>query len=170
MAGTESNEPFYRITMDNNVWDGALIGAGIGAVTSGAVVGAARMRYSGVDRRNARDLQILGNQKEFFEGEVDRAFNKFEGKKDRIRQASYDRDVREKKIDKINQKSKRKLDKLGARLQKVNDDLAHESNLEAIKQRTLYGRHMGGWRNAAIIGASSVIGGGVGMISDGLSN
>ncbi len=170
MPGPESNEPFYRITMDNDVWDGALIGAGIGAVSSGAVVGAAKMRYNGVEKRNARDKKVLQNQREHFEGEVDRAFNKFEGKKDRIRQSSSDRDIKAQKIEKINQKQAKKMEKLGARLQKVNDDLVHESNLEAIKKRTLYGRHMGGWKNAAIIGASSVIGGGLGMISDGLDN
>lgn len=170
MAGVASNEPTQRVSRNNSVVEGAWIGAGVGAAGAGAVALGAKARYNSLDKRQARDLEVLNNQKEYFTDRVEKVHNKFEGKADKIRSKGMDRTLQEMRIDQNNMKRNKRIQKEGVKLAKVNDDLAHVSNLQGLKDRHLYSRMGKGKGSLAILGASAIVGAGTGMLADAAVN
>lgn len=162
------NEPYQRVSKDNGVFDGALIGAAVGAGGATAGVFGTRMHYGGIEKRQQRDLKALNNQKTYLEGQADRIGDKLGSKIDKLEGKRMNETKRQKKISKLEDKWDKKVGAIESKMHKVDKDLAHVSNLEGLKNKHLYSK-MGGWRNAAIIGASAVVGGGVGMIADELN-
>lgn len=67
------NEPYQRVSQDNSVFDGALIGAAIGMGGAGAGVFGVRMHYSGIDNRVKREQKRLQNEVNFRQSKVDQA-------------------------------------------------------------------------------------------------
>jgi hypothetical protein len=165
MMAVSSNEPYSRVSQDNGVFDGALIGATVAAGGAGAGIYGARMNYKGIDKRNERDLQALNAKKDILMGSVDKIHNKFESKNEKARQGRFS----DMNIEMNNEKRNKKMQKIGKKLEPVNNSLAHHNNVQGIKDSHMYSKMGGGWRKAGIIGASAVVGGGVGMIADGVN-
>ena len=280
MAGVASNEPYQRVSRDNGVFDGMLIGMAVAAGGASAGVFGARMHYNGIDRRVERDRARLESQLETQKQKAQRLENKFnrvsqnagpriwerrgynrgleaeerimrQGRRlenalnqnrqrdiealqqtasssiddtvaramerhpsanpENIRQHNIDvnaqrneylRQVNEinnaydRQINELRQGISQRLDqnkdvryknkvqnniekrvnnvynKYTKSVQEAVDTarLLNEMNepgyVDKMRSKHIYGRHMGGWKNAAIIGASAVIGGGLGMLAD----
>lgn len=286
-----ANEPYQRVSRDNGVFDGALIGAAVGAGGAGAGVFGARMSYNGIGKRVDRDRAKLQRQATREEGAVNRAqksytkaqnagpnvlekrkynrgseaadqinargsrqeeiinrnrvdsynslhntasssINELQADEASIRNqrnldrgyqspsvsmndvsgservnsgregyASYQNqldDHYDGEIDKVRSRTaqnlqsnpdvqyRNKVDKrLADKVERKQNNLIDKSHQFANTQNTIksmddpgyvkkmqgnhvYSKHMGGWKNAAIIGASAVVGAGVGMIADGI--
>ena len=290
MAGVASNEPYQRVSRDNGVFDGMLIGMAVAAGGASAGVFGARMHYNGIGQRVERDRARLESQLEAQKQKAQRLEDKFnrvsqnagprfyerpffnkgeQAEADIVRRANRHKNVVEQNrqadlqnlfqttSDSINrtaeeeahrqtqqrrqfgypnpkvvsddvmntdvingqrdtymehrdninryydqqisQIDQRMMDELSNnkhvqrrnkiqqnidnRVNKVYNkytkavhdavDTARQLNeigqpgyVDKLRSKHIYGRHMGGWKNAAIIGASAVIGGGLGMLTD----
>jgi hypothetical protein len=162
------NEPYQRVSQDNGVFDGALIGAAVGAGGAGAGVFGTRMRYNGIEKRQQRDLGVLNRQKDLLTERADHLGDKFGSKLDKLN-SKPNSPKRDRKISNIEDKWDKKVGGIESKMNKIDRDLAHVSNLDGLKQKHAYSKMSGGWRKAGIIGASAVVGSGVGMIADGLN-
>lgn len=276
------NEPLQRVSQDNGVFDGALIGAAIAAGGAGAGVFGTAMHYNGIDNRVKREQKNLQNQlktDEYRTNLMEKRFDKAVGKQgprfyekpgynrgnraeaqiaergtrkkdmindsrhrdienlmsrtgneiddvssnldkrysgsregilqhnrgiqdmrnEYVRQATelnshYDDQIRQvgdrtaqnlngnKHVQYRNKVDGRIQDRVGKKHGKLQDALNQEMTTasklrevsspgygDTVRSKHAYSK-MGGWKNAAIIGASAVVGGGLGMIADGISN
>lgn len=160
------NEPYQKISQDNGVYDGALIGSAIAAGGAGAGMFGARMHYNGIEKRSEKQMTALSQKKDALVKNVHRVHDKYQNKIDKARGGWNEQD----KIDEINGARNKKIEKVGARLQGVNDSIAHASDLDSIRSKHAYSRTGGGLKKAGIIGANAVIGLGIGAATDKLSN
>lgn len=235
-----ANEPYRRVSQDNGVFDGALIGAAVGAGGAGAGIFGARLSYNAIDSKAKSKTTVL-------DAKIDRATSskeklsqkggrvspvdsvkQFAGQKqindiNAIRQsklshldeknnmarsyinniedahirnqadtarrssfasasadvnAQFDQKVNGSKgkawVDDVEEKRQRNLSKNMKKKQDRLDSLQSERNswsgegLQKRKSAHAYSKMGGGWRKAGIIGATAVVGGGVGMIADGI--
>lgn len=185
-----TNEPYQRVSRDNGIFDGALIGAAVGAGGAGAHVFGSRMSYNGIDNRVKRQVQGLQNKLDHQISQVDNSKKKYDRAVDKAGPRFYE-SAHQELIEKIkrspdiqtrnsiNQNVQGRVDKKFNKYEKAVERVADTSSelikvstpehLQGLKDNHRYSRHMGGWKSAAIIGASAVIGGGIGMISDGLN-
>lgn len=282
MAAVATNDPYQRVAKDNGVFDGAMIGAGIGAIGATAGVFGTRMSYNGIGKRVERDKQMLEGKLKHQQKQAQRAENKYnkvsqnagprfyeknrynrgmdaeerivshsnnletainnnrkldvsslqertaadiEGTVNQVveknphsspntvrrhnidvqqRRNQYLQDQKElnanydQRIGQVRQNTSTRLDqnkdvqrksriqnKIDGRVNqaytkytdKVNNavntasqlrDIESGAHAEHLRKNHAYSRHMGGWKNAAIIGASAVIGSGAGMLTDSL--
>lgn len=183
-----SNEPYQRVSQENNPFDGALIGAAIGAGGATAGVFGARMHYNGIDNRVKRQINRLEKQLNRQMKAVDRAersYNRYVGDRDiditddSLRQRMAEKLGTEPELSRVNERKRAKARKKFNRYYDALDDAADtakklsrvssEGYADSLRRSHVYSR-MGGWRNAAIIGASAIIGGGLGMLIDEMAN
>jgi hypothetical protein len=286
-----ANEPYQRVSRDNGVFDGALIGAAVGAGGAGAGVFGTRMNYNGIGKRVERDKANLeslesrqqksvskaekavsnadgprfyqkrkynkgneaaenitsrGNRRETAlnrsrvdahnnlhntatdaihqetvgearrqnQRNVDKGYNSPNTSMNDVRNsdavtgarnayldqqgqidAHYDSQVNSARNrtshdlqqnpdvqyrDKVNQQIQSRVGKKQGKLVDKTHQLANTQNtlremhdsgyVKKMQNNHAYSKHMGGWKNAAIIGASAVVGGGIGMLADGAIN
>lgn len=192
MAGTYSNEPYQRVSQDNGVFDGALIGMAIGGGGAGAGVFGARMNYNGIERRTQQSLNRMEAGMDQLVNRESKALDKYDAKIDRIvdRERTYNSNTRsgmssaratnrynqrkvERPLDKLDSAHQKNLSKINREFENIAnayDEISQPSYLSNKQASHLYSRRMGGWKNAAIIGASAVVGGGLGMLTDGMNN
>lgn len=69
----------------------------------------------------------------------------------------------------IENRYNKKMDNHQQHLQNISDERTKMGSVDDMRSRHMYSK-MGGWKNAAIIGASAVVGAGVGMLADGMNN
>lgn len=142
----EAQEPFYE-GYQKNVED--RYARNMGSIDKGGVFNQGTVKRAEIAEQSYRDPLINGVPE--MNPDIQRKKNMMDK---RIRKA-------EKRYDKG-------MDQVDA-YQKNLRQLRDPHYVESMQQRHRYSKHMGGWKNAAIIGASAVIGGGVGMIADGLN-
>jgi hypothetical protein len=173
-----ANEPYSRVSQENGVFDGGLIGMAIGAGGAGAGVFGARMSHNGIEKKATNAIQEMdGNLANLADKETS-AINKYDKKIDKqvnrestknTRLANFKNRRIDKNLDKIDSRHQKNLGRINTRMDNVVDEFAEVSRPDYVKTKQAshaYSKHMGGWKNAAIIGASAVVSGGIGMLAD----
>lgn len=235
-----TNEPYRRVSKDNGVFDGALIGAAVGAGGAGAGIFGARLNYNAIDKRAEAKVTVLDDKIDRASSSKEKLVQKggrvspvdsvkqFLGQRqindinavresklnhldeknsmarkyinniedthvrnqaDMARRSSFANastdvnakfdqmvngskgntwvnDVEEKRQRNLNKNMKKKQDRLDS-LQNERTSWTGEG-LQKRKSSHAYSKMGGGWRKAGIIGATAVVGGGIGMIADGI--
>jgi|GEM_PF-6796197 len=83
----------------------------------------------------------------------------------------YNKYFVEKPLNRLERNHQKTMERIRTDFNRLVEQNAHfedPSYINNQKANHIYRKHMGGWKNAAIIGASAVIGGGIGMITDAL--
>lgn len=182
-----ANDPYQKVSENNGVFDSSLIGAAIGAGGAGAGVFGSRMHYGGIQRRADRDLKRIDiglNNLSRREGQaVDKYNDKMSSIIDREKTIGgrsgsrgahrFNERKVEKPLDRLEKHHQKSMSSIHGEFDSMSKSLGKVSDPNYVQTRQdshMYSKMGGKWAKAGIIGASAVVGGGLGMITDGLTN
>lgn len=173
-----ANEPYRRVSRDNGVFDGALIGAAVGAGGAGAGIFGARMSYNGIEKKAKRTISDMDTKLDLLVDKESNANGKYDKKIDKIinRRGFPFRESqgrKEKNLDKLEDRHQKNLGKIRGKAGDLANTYAEVSRPDYVSNKQsahMYSKMGGGWRKAGIIGASAVVAGGIGMGIDGLKH
>lgn len=185
-----TNEPYRRVSKDNGAFDGALIGAAVGAGGAGAGIFGARMSHNGIEKRAQREVARMDSSLNALANRESKAVENYNKKIDKIvdLERSSDPSTRsgrmgsrktqkhnfnkvEKPLDKLEAKHQKNLNKIRTDVDRLANTFEEVSRPDYVSNKQAahaYSKMGGGWRKAGIIGATAVVGGGIGMIADGI--
>lgn len=164
-----ANEPYQRISQDNGVFDGTLVGMAVGAGGASAGIFGSRMSYNGIEKQTNADINRYNDQKT-------RLTNRADKYSDRLSEIERKADTGQELSRRDTSRGERAYKKHSGVMDKLNatndslEELTHQDYLKNKQSKHAYSNMRGGWRKAGIIGASSVIAGGIGMGVDSVSN
>lgn len=176
----DSNEPYQKVSQDNGVINGALIGLGVGGGAAGLGVLGARRSYNTIDKRSERNLLSVEAMQQNAENQMAKTQLDHQKNTEKVGprmwqknkyNTTLDRDYIQKvngQIDQRRAKMDEKYDKkMNAHVENLSkiSEKRERFNPDTMRRKHIYGK-MGGWKNAAIIGASAVVGGGIGALTD----
>lgn len=183
-----ANEPYQRVSRDNGVFDGALIGAAVGAGGAGAGIFGARMSYNGIEKKANRmlsdmqgNLDNLADKEARINQRTDKKTDRIVNRERTVHMDSIDEQLNqqynqrrvEKPLDRLDRAHQKNMGKVHDRMNKIVGEFDTVSQPNYVKDRKAahaYSKMGGSWKKAGIIGASAVVAGGVGMIADGIQN
>lgn len=169
-----ANEPYKRVSKDNGVFDGAMIGAAVGAGGAGAGIFGARMSYNGIEGKTKRQLQEMDNGLSNLVDQEAKVNKKTNKKLDQIsnrKNGRFDNWRIEKPLDNLDKRHQKNMNRINSEAEKLATEfekVSQPSYLDDRKAGHAYKKMGGGLKKAGIIGASAVVAGGVGMIADGI--
>lgn len=164
-----ANEPYHRVSQDNGVINGTLIGASVGAGGAAAGIFGARMNYNAIENKVKSDVQSL----EAKQANLSKKADKYSDTLSRLEQKVDTGSELNRRETSRGERSYKKYDKVAGQLGSVTknlEEITHSDYLANKQAKHAYSKMGGGWRKAGIIGASAVIGGGLGMGIDGIAN
>ncbi len=183
----DSNHPYQYVSKNNSVVDGGLIGAVIGAGIAGSAIGVSGLNYRGIENR--RDHQVSKIDKNLNKLEDARVaqgqsysqkMNILRNMRMPLADSLDDHSIGRKliegynsviddRVNKTNDQYSNRISKLinqSSDLKNQKQALMDPSYVKNAQQNHIYNK-IGGWRaKAGIIGASAVVGGGLGVITD----
>jgi hypothetical protein len=156
------NQPYQHVAKDNNPYDGAIIGSAVAAGGAGAGMFGARMHYKGISARSEKAIGKIQPKVDFLSGQIDSLAEKAARKTEKVQNSRKSDVWKQRKTDAISNKLDKGTSKIERIKSKFDSDLAHHSNIEAIQKGHLHSRMSGGWKRAGIIGATALVGAGIG--------
>lgn len=163
-----ANEPYQRVARDNGVYEGAMIGGAVAAGGAGAGIFGARMSYNGIEKKANRAisemdsaLSNLADKETSKIGKYNKKMSKIINKEKPSNQAKID-----KSLNRLESRHQKNLSKIRGQADKLADSYAEVSRPDYVPNKQAahaYSKMGGGWKKAGIIGASAVIGSGIGM-------
>lgn len=180
----DSNQPYQKVSQDNSSISGGWIGMGVGASVGGLGVMGARRSFNNIDKKSERNLLSVEAMQQNAENNMAKTQINHQKRTENMGprrwqknkyNTTLDRDYIQKvdeQVSRRRQKTEEKYDKkMNAHIENLNkvSEKRERYNPETMRGKHVY-RKMGGWKNAAIVGASAVIGGGVGALTDHLSD
>ncbi|WP_216412719.1 hypothetical protein [Bacillus atrophaeus] len=142
LLGTVSNEPYQRVSSDNSPYEGAMLGAAIGAGGAGAGVFGARMHYKGIDKRAERHLNAIESR----EPVIQRKINKVNEQAAKPRMSFMQKaksKIADTGINQINNLRTAQLDGLSSKNEQLRNvvDSMYRTNPSATKEADLSRRN-----------------------------
>ena len=185
-----ANQPYQRVSQDNGVYDSALIGSAIAAGGAGAGVFGTRMHYNGIEKRAERNRKRMekgfDNLAAREQKEIDRYNTKMDNIMEKERTATnrngqgrsdrennrYNQKNVEVPLDKLESAHQKNMGRIRGELDKLTDHYGDVTSADYVKKQQsghFYNKMKGGWRKAGIIGATAVVGAGIGASVDGIN-
>lgn len=177
------NEPYQRVSQNNSLVDGGMIGAGIGALATGGTMLGAGLHYRGIEGRVDKTKDRMLKDIDSLDQREAKATSRYNDKMDKIISKAKDPDGRtgrreaeafnrnrvEKPLEKLETKHQKNLSKIRDKSSTIMTQFAELESSDYLSNKQskhMYSKMGGGFKKAAIVGASAVIGGAVGVIGD----
>ncbi|MCY9186570.1 hypothetical protein [Bacillus halotolerans] len=138
LIGAVGNEPYQRISSDNGPYEGAMLGAVIGAGGAGAGIFGARMHYKGIDNRAKRHLSAIEAREPVIQRKINKVNEQAENPRMSFIQKAKSK-IADSGINQINNLRTAQLDSLNSKneqlrsvvdsMQRTNPNVANEADL-----------------------------------------
>ncbi|MCD7910979.1 hypothetical protein KC480_05495 [Bacillus velezensis] len=135
LLGTVSNDPYQRVSSENGPFEGAMLGAALGAGGAGAGIFGARMHYKGIDKRAERHLNAIESREPVLQRKINKVNNQSENPRMSLIQKAKNK-IADAGIGQINSLRSAQLDGLSSKNEQMRStvDSMYRTNPHAAKE------------------------------------